>query len=172
MILRNLKFMIMSVTANISSEIQVEKSFTFQNISKRSDAILNDLSVLEILEMCQMLNVVESTNFNFPNFPETNKTFHAIYFKINPSFSSLKGLFKGMVSLGKPLGVIVEYISELEQFTLKYYESDKNIAKSYINKFIENIEDEIRFKSVLNTIIENQRKIKSEESLLLQKLFA
>lgn len=162
----------MSFTASSTNlEIQNANAFTFQNIIKRSDS-KSDLSVIEVIEMCQMLDVLESVSFNFPNFPEANKTFHAIYFTINPSFSSLKGLFKGMASLGKPLGVILEYISELNQFTLKYYESDKSIAKSYINKFIENIEDEIRFKSILNTIIENQRKIKAEESLLLQKLFA
>lgn len=155
-----------------TSEIRNAKSFTFQDISKRADLKSSGFSILKILETCEMFDVVESVNFDFPNFPEVNKTFHAIYFNINPSFYSFKGLFRGIVSLGKPLGVILEYTVEKDQFTLKYYESNSNAVEAYLVKIIEHVREEIRFKSILNTVLENQRKIKAEESLLWQKLFA
>ncbi|GAB2608242.1 hypothetical protein [Belliella aquatica] len=157
---------------SITSENENAKSFTFQNISKKADLKSSGYSILQILETCEMFEVVESVNYDFPNFPEANKTFHAIYFNINPSFYSLKGLFRGLVSLGKPLGVILEYTVEKDQFTLKYYESNSNAVEAYLIKIIEHVCEEIRFKSILNTILENQRKIKAEESLLWQKLFA
>jgi hypothetical protein len=157
---------------SITSEIRNAKSFNFQNISKRADLKSSSFSVLQIFGACEMFEVIESVNFDFPNFPEANKTFHAIYFNINPSFYSLKGLFRGLVSLGKPLGVILEYTVEKDEFTLKYYESNSNAVETYLIKIIEHVREEIRFKSILNTILLNQRKIKTEESLLWQKLFA
>ncbi|MFD2033512.1 hypothetical protein ACFSKL_01860 [Belliella marina] len=162
----------MSVTATISSENNNANAFAFQNISRNSISQSQELGAMDILAMCEMVDVVDTTSFGFPNFPEVKKTFHAVYFQINESFASLKGLFRGLASLGKPEGVILEYVSERETFTLKYYASNEIEVKAYLNKFIQSIQDEIRFKSILNQIIENQRKIKAEESLLLQKLFA
>lgn len=173
MVPRNFKSIIMSTRSSITSEkSHYTKAFTFQNISKGSVSASDDLSIFEVIKMCEMLDVVEVGVFDFPNFPEAKKKFNVIYFTLNPSFASFKGLFRGMVSLGKPLGVIIEYTIEKEQFTLKFYESDKNVVKAYLYKIIENIAEEIRFKSILSSIIENRRKIKLEESLLLKKLFA
>ncbi|MCH7414489.1 hypothetical protein MM213_13400 [Belliella sp. R4-6] len=163
----------MSVTASITtSENQNANAFAFQNISRKSNTGSQDLGVMNVLEMCAMINVTDSAKFDFPNFPEARKTFHAVYFQINESYSSLKGLFRGLASLGKPEGVVLEYVSENETFTLKFYASNEQLTKAYLNKIIKSIEDEIRFKSILNQIIENQRIIKAEQSLLLQKLFA
>ncbi|MCH7400579.1 hypothetical protein ACFOUP_11460 [Belliella kenyensis] len=162
----------MSNTASISTEIQKAGAFAFQNISRARRSESTAVSVIGMLEMCGMLDVVESSSFDFPNFPEAKKQFHVVYFTINESFSSLRGLFRGLTSLGKPGEVILENDASKGLFTLKYYQSNERKVKSYLATLIETVENELRFKQILNQIIENQRKIKAEQSLLLQKLFA
>lgn len=162
----------MSTNSSIPEEFQHTKAFTFRKISKRSISVSEDLRIFEIMKSCQMLNVVEVASFDFPNFPEAKKKFNAIYFIINPSFASINSLFRGLISLGRPLGVIIEYTSEKKQFTLKYYDSDEDIAKAYLNKIIQNIVEEIRFKCILTSILQHRLNIELEESLTLKKLFA
>ncbi|MCH7408237.1 hypothetical protein MM239_02430 [Belliella sp. DSM 111904] len=162
----------MSNTVTISTEAQHAGAFAFQNISRVKRSESSATSVIGMLELCGMLEVIETSSFDFPNFPEAKKKFNVVYFKINESFASLKGLFRGLTSLGKPGEVILENEVSQGVFTLKYYQSNEIKVKSYLATLIETVENELRFKQVLDQIIENQRKIKAEEGLLLQKLFA
>jgi hypothetical protein len=157
-----------SITApNHSPEV-----FAFQKISKKEVKGTPYLSPLQILESCEMVEVMEAAFFDFPNFPEARKKFHVIYFQLAPHYSSLKGLFNGLISIGQPKGVLLEFEKEKLTYSLKFYESNKVNVNDYLNKIFRIVSEEIRFKRILKKIIQNQEAFAKEEHLLKAELFA
>jgi hypothetical protein len=157
---------------SLSPQIAANEPFAFQKITKRAGIDTLVLNPLEIMESCEIVNVLETAFFDFPNFPEAKKKFHVIYFQLAPQYSSLKGLFNGLISIGQPNGVLLEIEKEKLTYSLKYYESDQEKINEYLNKIFRIVLEEIRFKSILKKIIQNQVVFAKEEQLLRSELFA
>ncbi|WP_194774482.1 hypothetical protein [Pararhodonellum marinum] len=148
-----------------------ERIFSFQKVSRKTSENPQPVVLDYLLESAQV-TVIENTAFDFPNFPESNKIFKVIYFELSDASKELKGLFRGLFSLGKPKGVILEEIKEKDQFVVKYYESDAQVVRTYLSGIFSLVEGEQRFKSLLKKIIINQEKFRNEEALLQKELLA
>jgi hypothetical protein len=157
---------------SLSTSFAANESFAFQKITKKQGVNATGLNPLEIMESCEMVNVTETASFDFPNYPEARKSFHVIYFKLSPDFVIHRGLFNGLISIGKSAGVILEFQKELNTYNLKYYRSDETKASLYISKIFRFISDEIRFKQILKKSIANQKAFAKEEQFLKLELFA
>jgi hypothetical protein len=155
-----------------TQQAPVQESFTFQSVSKRSDIFSPVVSVAEMIMASDMVELTGQGSFNFPNFPETNKSFHVLYFKLTSEFESLKGLFNGLISIGQPNGVILEFQKDLNTYTLKFYTSNEPAVSAYFSKITKVISEEIRFKKILKKIIENQKAFEAEGQLLRNEIFA
>lgn len=150
----------------------IQESFTFQSVSKRSEILAPSVSVTEMIMACDMVELTGQGSFNFPNYPEANKNFQVLYFKLTSDFESLKGLFNGLISIGQPNGVILEFQKELNTYTLKFYSSNEPVVSGYFSKITKVISEEIRFKKILKKIIENQKSFEAEGQLLRNEIFA
>lgn len=126
---------------------------------------------LEILESSGMLEVVGTSSFDFPNFIGAKKSFHLINFRLIEDFEGLKGLFNGLISLGQPKGVLVDFEKDRMLYSIKYYRSDENTVNAYLNRIFGFLTEEIRFKRILRKLIENQEAFAKEEALLKGELF-
>ena len=127
---------------------------------------------MEIMESCEMVNVIETASFDFPNFPEAKKSFQVIYFELSEEFHAIKGLFNGIINLGHKDAVILYFEKELSRYSLKYYVADEEGVNSYLTKIFRFLSEEIRFKQILKQSIENQKAFAREEQLLKMELFA
>ncbi|MDO9554732.1 hypothetical protein [Rhodonellum sp.] len=162
----------MSVSNRISSaNAPANSNFAFQKVSKTQTTVENPLSVMDLMVACGIVQVTETASFDFPNFPEAKKSFQVIYFELSSDYATHTSLFGGLVSLGKPNGVILQQNRELGNFTLKFYASNSETVKSYLQKIFGIVEEEIRFKSILKKIIQNQQRFENEEQLLKKELF-
>ncbi|MCL6260172.1 hypothetical protein M3O96_13810 [Aquiflexum sp. TKW24L] len=155
-----------------SQQAPVQESFSFQTVSKRSEILSNPVNVVDMIMACEMVELTGQGSFNFPNYPEANKNFQVLYFKLTSDFENLKGLFNGLISIGQPQGVILEFQKELNTYTLKFYSSNEIAAAGYFSKITKVISEEIRFKKILKKIIENQKAFEAEGQLLRNEIFA
>jgi hypothetical protein len=155
-----------------TQQAPIQESFTFQSVSIRSENHSNQVSVTEMIMACDMVELTGQGSFNFPNYPESNKSFQVLYFRLASDFESLKGLFNGLISIGQPNGVILEFQKELDRYTLKFYSSNEPVVSGYFSKITKVISEEIRFKKILKRIIENQKSFEAEGQLLRNEIFA
>jgi hypothetical protein len=155
-----------------TQQAPVQESFTFQSVSKRPEILSPAVSVVDMIMASDMVELTGQGSFDFPNFPEANKSFQVLYFKLASEFEGLRGLFNGLISIGQPKGVILEFQKELNTYTLKFYTADKLSVAQYFAKITKVISEEIRFKSILKQIIENQKSFEAEGQLLRNELFA
>ncbi|MFD2200742.1 hypothetical protein [Shivajiella indica] len=161
----------MSLPAAIS-RFQSNEEFSFWKVSKKDSLTGNIIDPVQILESCGMVELVGTASFDFPNFPEANKSFNLINFKLTNGFTELKGLLNGLISIGKPIGVMAEFEKERGIYSLKYYKADEPTVNAYLKKIFRIVSEEIRFKLILRKLIENQKAFAKEEQLLKAELFA
>jgi hypothetical protein len=164
------KICLMSVQKT-SVQTPSQELFSFQKISKRSENPSQSINAVEMLNGCEMVQLTGQGSFDFPNFPEAKKSFQVLYFKLSADFESLKGLFNGLISIGQPKGVILEFQKELNTYTLKFYTADEPSVFHYFSKITKVVSEEIRFKKILKKIIENQKSFEAEGQLLRNELF-
>jgi hypothetical protein len=157
---------------SLSTQTAANEIFAFQKITKKEGANTKGLSPLEIMNSCEMVNVLETASFDFPNFPEAKKSFQVIYFELSEEFQAVKGLFNGLISLGHKDAVILDFEKDLSRYSLKFYVSQEADVNNYLNKIFKFVSDEIRFKKILKKSIENQKAFAKEEHLLKMELFA
>ncbi|MCH6199482.1 hypothetical protein MMU07_07830 [Aquiflexum sp. LQ15W] len=155
-----------------TQQAPIHESFTFQSVSKKSEILAPSVSVTEMIMACDMVELTGQGSFNFPNYPEANKNFQVLYFRLASDFESLKGLFNGLISIGQPNGVMLEFEKELNRYTLKFYSSNEPVVLGYFSKITKVISEEIRFKKILKRIIENQKSFEAEGQLLRNEIFA
>lgn len=157
---------------SLSTQFAANESFAFQKITKKQGINVTALNPLAILKSCEMVKVIETASFDFPNFPEAKKSFQVIYFELSEEFHVIKGLFNGIINLGHKDAVILDYEKELSRYSLKFYVSEEEGVKKYLTKIFRFISDEIRFKQILKRSIANQKAFAKEEQLLKMELFS
>ncbi|PRY85687.1 hypothetical protein [Mongoliibacter ruber] len=146
--------------------------FAFQQVSKSSPSIAENQSLLEMIADSGIFQVIGSAGFDFPNFPETQKKFKVLYLNLSDDFSSLMGILNGLIHLGQPSGVVLQYEKELDRFNLKFYLHDEELVRNYLVKLFASISGEKRFRKVLRRVIEVEKARKVEEKFLYQELLA
>lgn len=154
-----------------SAKLQINEGYSFRKISKKEVHFEGIKAPLEVLESCGMLEVIATSSFDFPNFIGANKCFHLINFRLIEEFTGLKGLFNGLISLGQPTGVLIDFEKDRMLYSLKYYRSDEKVVNAYLTKVFDFLSEEIRFKRILRKSIENQEAFAKEEALLKAELF-
>jgi hypothetical protein len=157
---------------SLSTIAAANETFAFQKITKKEGANTKVLNPLVIMNSCEMVNVLETASFDFPNFPEAKKSFQVIYFELSEEFQAVKGLFNGLISLGRKDTVMLDFEKDLSRYSLKFYVSQETEVINYLNKIFKFISDEIRFKRILKKSIANQKAFAKEEQLLRMELFA
>jgi hypothetical protein len=155
-----------------TQQAQVQESFTFQSVSKKSEIITPSVSVTEIIMACEIVELTGKGFFDFPNYPGANKSFQVMYFKLALDFESMQGLFNGLISIGQPNGVILEYQKDLNTYSLKFYTANESAVGQYFAKITRVISEEVRFKKILRKTIENQKSFEAEGQLLRNELFS
>jgi hypothetical protein len=158
--------------ASPTSHFLTKEEFSFRRISKNEGQLSKNSTPLQVLESCGMFEITGTAAFDFPNFPEANKSFHLINFKLTEEFAALKGLFNGFINLGQPLGVLMVFEKDRKIYSLKYYKADEEVVNVYLNRVFRFVSEEIRFKRILRKILENQKAFAKEEGLLKAELFS
>jgi hypothetical protein len=135
-----------------------------------TDEVFN-VSLEKWFEQIEMFEIMEVCTFDFPNFPETDKVFKLVYFKLNTVDIIQKRLFNGLIRLGQPEGVILEYHKEIDTYTLKFYAHQELSASHYVNNLQEEVEKDLRFRRVLAAVITQQESFENSQRLLVKELF-
>jgi hypothetical protein len=130
------------------------------------------IDIADWIRGCDMFDFTGKASFDFPNFPETNKVFHVVYFKLSAQYINLKGLLNGLAMLGQPKGVVFEYQKELKTYSFKYYAHENSEALTYIQKIVKTIYADIRFKQVLSALIQQEKDFVDSQKLLKKELFS
>lgn len=157
---------------SLSTQFSANESFAFQKITKKQEINATGLNPLAIMKSCEMVHVIETASFDFPNFPEAKKSFQVIYFELSEEFYAIRGLFNGLINLGHKDAVILDFEKELSRYSLKFYISEEEGVKNYLTKIFRLVSEEIRFRQVLKRSIANQKAFAKAEQFLKMELFA
>lgn len=148
------------------------KRFAFQQVSKLNPEKSQKQSLQGMIVESGIFQINDTSGFDFPNFPETRKQFKILYLNLSEEFEDIKGLIRGLISLGQPTGVVFQFEKELNRFNLKFYQHDEEIVYNYLSNIFNTLNEERRFKMVLRRIIEVEKSRKAEERFLYQELLA
>jgi len=146
---------------------QILKVHTSLNI-----APFNKEQIGDWLKDCEMFIIKGQAGFDFPNFPETDKIFQVWYFQLNQDYQSQKSLFNGLILLGQPQGIVLEYQKDLNTYAFKYYEHDGEKALMYMKKLHQLLSNELRFKRLLSSYLLEEKRHHQSQSLLQRELFS
>ncbi|RZS97247.1 hypothetical protein [Cecembia calidifontis] len=135
-----------------------------------TDEVFN-VSLEKWFEQMEMFEILEVSSFDFPNFPETNKVFKLINFKVDSAENGKKRLFNGLIRLGQPEGVILEYHKKIDTYTLKFYAHQEMDAYLFIHNLHAELEKDFRFRKVLAAVISQQESFENSQQLLMKELF-
>jgi hypothetical protein len=161
------------VHASQINSIQSQKDFAFHKISKSEKSPTgNTKDLIKALQEGSLFKVRGQAGFDFPNFPETNKKFRVLYMELNHDFQDVQAILNGFLALGQPQGVILEFDKTQNNYSLKYYLQDAPSVMNYLDKLTLFINEEVRFKKILKRILENNKRTKIEERLLINELIA
>lgn len=143
-------------------------------LKKFTNSILEEVSTVSLenwYEQIEMFEIMEVCTFDFPNFPETDRVFKLVYFKLNTTDIFKKRLFNGLIRLGQPEGVILEYHKEIDTYTFKFYAHQESLAYHYVNNLQNELEKDLRFRKVLSAVITQQESFENSQRLLVKELF-
>lgn len=156
-------------TAAIATE-QTQQVLRIQTSEK---ATFSNKSIIEDwFQQSPFFMLKSQSSFDFPNFPETDKIFQVWYFQLNQDYQSQKSLFNGLILLGQPQGIVLEYQKDLNTYAFKYYEHDGEKALMYMKKLHQLLSNELRFKRLLSSYLLEEKRHHQSQSLLQRELFS
>lgn len=85
-------------------------------------------------------------------------------------FEKLLPLFKGLMLLGKPTTLSLIYDFNRAQVFFTFSQAESQEVERFFNKVIELLKKEVRFKQILEKVIENNRRYQAEQALLQSSL--
>lgn len=90
--------------------------------------------------------------------------------RFEKGFEKLLPLFRGLSLLGKPKTLSLIYDNDHAQVFFTFSQSEKKEVEKFLSKVIEMLKKEIRFKQILEKVIENNRRHQAEQALLQSSL--
>jgi hypothetical protein len=90
--------------------------------------------------------------------------------KFERGFEKLLPLFRGLVLLGKPLSLNLLYDVHQSQVFFTFANEEKKEVERFLSKVMVLLEKEVRFKLILEKVIENNRRHQAEQALLQASL--
>ena len=81
-------------------------------------------------------------------------------------FEQLLPLFRGLILLGKPRSLSLIYDFDRAQAFFTFSQTEKREVVRFVNQIIELLKKEVRFKEILDKVIENNNRFRAEQSLL------
>jgi len=148
------------------SSVPANNQFAFTGISKKLAKETPHLSIRQQLENCEFFKI---ENDILTGVQDSHPI--KISLSITPAFKNLQGLFNGLISLGQAREVKLSYLKSPDTYELTYNISDQTAVSVYLGKLIGMIKAELRFKSVLRTIIDNQKAFDASQQLLKKEIF-
>ncbi|MFL0683564.1 MAG: hypothetical protein ACK4SF_13865 [Algoriphagus aquaeductus] len=114
----------------------------------------------------------ESVNFHFgqqdilkiSSQPIANKMQGMCRFE--NGFEKLLPLFRGLILLGKPSSLSLIYDFTRAQVFFTYAHTEAQEVDKFFGKVIDMLKNEVRFKQILEKVIQNNRKYQAEQALL------
>jgi hypothetical protein len=100
--------------------------------------------------------------------PATNKMQGMCRFE--KGFEKLLPLFRGLISLGKPASLSLVYDYSRSQVHFTFAGEESKAVEKFFGKVIRLLENEVRFKPILEKVIENNRRHQAEQALLQKSL--
>ncbi len=86
--------------------------------------------------------------------------------RFEKGFEQLLPLFKGLISLGKPISLSLIYGVEQPQVFFTFSRSEKQVVVGFFIQIINLLKKEVRFKEILKKVLENKKRFQSEQALL------
>lgn len=81
-------------------------------------------------------------------------------------FEKLLPLFRGLILLGKPSSLSLIYDFTRAQVFFTYAHTEAQEVDKFFGKVIDMLKNEVRFKQILEKVIQNNRKYQAEQALL------
>lgn len=85
-------------------------------------------------------------------------------------FEKLLPLFRGLILLGKPSSLSLIYDFDRAQAFFTFSQSESQEVERFFNSVIELLKKELKFKQILEKVIENNRRFQAEQALLQASL--
>ncbi len=85
-------------------------------------------------------------------------------------FEKLLPLFRGLILLGKPATLSLIYDFDRAQVFFTFSQSESQEVERFFNRVIDLLKKEVRFKQILEKVIENNRRYQAEQALLHSSL--
>jgi hypothetical protein len=81
-------------------------------------------------------------------------------------FEKLLPLFRGLILLGKPSTLSLIYDFDRAQVFFTFSQAETQEVEKFFNSVIDLLKKEVRFKQILEKVIENNRRYQAEQALL------
>ena len=86
--------------------------------------------------------------------------------RFEKGFEQLLPLFRGLILLGKPKSISLIYDVERAQAFFTFSLTEKQEAVRFFNQIIILLKKEVRFKEILENVLENSKRFQAEQALL------
>ncbi|MBC6369111.1 hypothetical protein [Algoriphagus sp. AK58] len=90
--------------------------------------------------------------------------------RFEKGFERLLPLFRGLIGLGKPASLSLIYDFNRAQVFFTFSQAEINEVENFFSKVIDMLKKEVRFKQILEKVIENNRRHLAEQALLQSSL--
>lgn len=90
--------------------------------------------------------------------------------RFEKGFEQLLPLFRGLVLLGKPKSLSLIYDVHRAQAFFTFSLAEKQEVVRFLNQIIDLLKKEVRFKEILEKVLENKKRFQSEQALLQSAL--
>jgi hypothetical protein len=90
--------------------------------------------------------------------------------RFEKGFEKLLPLFRGLILLGKPASLSLIYDLEKAQVFFTFSQSEKKEVEKFLSDVFELVKKEVRFKQLLEKVIEIKRRHQAEQALLQSSL--
>lgn len=90
--------------------------------------------------------------------------------RLESGFEKLLPLFKGLISMGKPSTLSLIYDETNSQVFFTYAPGESKTVERFFAQVVTLLKKEVRFKQILEKVIQNNRKHQAEQALLQASL--
>lgn len=151
------------ITTSYLTNESIQRTFSFQTISRNNNANGDSLSLLDWIDSQEIISLQGKEYDN--NSQSTTLTL-----SLAGLASGYFSLVRGLMALDQPRSFTLQAAVKTRNFTLQLEAGQEAATKIYLGKILALLNAEIRFKQVLRKVIDNREKFEREERLLFNSL--